>query len=277
MTAAMARRRASALSSEGSPVPTAMTAHAWLVAQLTTFALPIDATRLVPSLPAAGLLVLVGVSWIAGPLGILFVAIAVSALTLAVRSGAPRRRALATERALPGVLDAIARQLRAGGSLAQAIGAVRPPPTAHDLGAQWDRLHALVPVVGVTAALDDWASSSTARANDCARPIGLAAAALALASTTGGSPARAVDGVAATLRSRLAVSEEIRALSSQARASAVVIALAPLVFGALGGATDARSGAFLTSPAGATLVALGVGLDGIGAWWMARLCRPGAA
>jgi tight adherence protein B len=95
-----------------------------------------------------------------------------------------------------------------------------------------------------------------------------------MAASTGGSPARAIDGVAATLRARQALAEEIRALSSQARASAVVIAGSPLVFGAASATTDERTGAFLRTPLGLALVAAGVVLDVVGWWWMSKLCRP---
>jgi tight adherence protein B len=110
-----------------------------------------------------------------------------------------------------------------------------------------------------------------------ARSLALAASALALAVSSGGSAGRAVDGVAATIRSRLAVAEELRALSSQARASAAVIALAPIVFGTAAAATDDRTLAFLSTPAGVAVLTAGVTLDALGAWWMSRLCRPPTA
>lgn len=269
MTAAAARRRAHGL--------TRAAGSSWsersLVRFLVDLALPFDAETAARRIPAGALAAVVVATGLFGAAGLVLLALGTAVAVAGLRRGAPHRRVAATERALPGVLDAVARQLRAGGSLAQAMAAVEPPPTAPALRASWARLGALVPVVGATAALDDWSSSTR---DEGSRSIALAAAALALASTTGGSPARAVDGVAATLRSRLAVGDEIRALSSQARASAVVIALAPLVFGLVGGATDARSRAFLASPAGWSLLGAGLGLDALGTWWMARLCRPPA-
>ena len=187
-----------------------------------------------------------------------------------VRRAAPRRRVATYERELPEVLEAVARQLRAGGSLAQAVGAARPPmPTCSSLPEDWRRMVDLSSTRGIVPALDDWA----ARAGAAQPSVRLAAAALAMAAETGGSPARAVDGVASTLRSRLAVADEVRALSSQARASALVIAAAPLVFGLAAGVTDARTTAFFASPLGVPVLAAGVGLDAVGAWWMSRLCR----
>ena len=265
--AVAARRRAAALQSGDFPdVPAsdALTRH------LASLALPVDADELAIYVPAAGLAVF-GVSYLAlGGLGGLASVVGVIAADVLLARSAPRRRAAATERALPLVLDGVARHLRAGGSLAQAIVATRPPASATDLGASWSRLADLVPLVGVTAALDEWSTSSPGTN----RSLRLASAALSLAAETGGSPARAIDGVAATLRSRQAVADEIRALSSQSRASAAVIALAPLAFGLLAGVGDPRTRGFLSSPTGLVLLAVGVGLDGLGAWWMAHLCRP---
>jgi tight adherence protein B len=104
--------------------------------------------------------------------------------------------------------------------------------------------------------------------------VRLAVAALCLGVDTGGAQARAVDGVAATMRERLAVEAELRALSSQARMSALVIGLAPLGFGAFAAATDPRTSDFLLhTPAGLAFVCVGLLLDGAGWLWMQRLCR----
>ena len=61
----------------------------------------------------------------------------------------------------------------------------------------------------------------------------LAATALVLATVVGSTPARAVDGVAATLRERLDLAAERRALAVQARTSALVLSVAPVGFAAL--------------------------------------------
>jgi tight adherence protein B len=101
----------------------------------------------------------------------------------------------------------------------------------------------------------------------------LAVAGLGLAARQGGSRAWALDQVAATLHERAALDRELRALSSQARYSAAVVALAPLGFAGLSALVDPRVLAFLASPAGVVCVLVGAGLDGAGAWWMARIVR----
>jgi len=212
--------------------------------------------------PVVGL----AVGWLAAVLWLVGLAVA----GVVLRRGAAGRRATADERALPVLLEAVARQLRAGGSLQQALVAVAvdADPRCSSLPAAWRQVGASAPIVGVGAALDDWAAAAPPSSS-----VPLAAAALAMAGETGGSPARAVDGVASTLRARRAVAAEVRALSSQARASAAVIALAPLAFGAAAGLTDDRTAAFFATPAGLALLTAGLALDAVGAWWMARLCR----
>jgi tight adherence protein B len=119
---------------------------------------------------------------------------------------------------------------------------------------------------GIVSALEAWAQ---------ARPVAavrLAVAALCLGAETGGAQARAIDGVAATLRQRLGVAAEARALASQARASAAVMAVAPVAFCALTSATDPRVAAFLLrSPGGIAVLGAGLLLDTAGAVWMARI------
>jgi tight adherence protein B len=245
-------------------------AEARLRSLVASFALPgdLDAqVRLAAALSLGGPLV---VALAVGPLAAVLTAAAVLVGALVLRRSAPARRAAADERALPELLEAVARRLRAGGSLQQAItgATVAADPRCATLPSAWARVQQAAPAIGVAAALDAWAAEAADTPS-----VQLATAALAMANETGGSPARAVDGVASTLRSRLAVAAEVRALSSQARASAAVIALAPLAFGTAAGLTDARTAAFFTTPLGLTLLALGLALDALGAWWMSHLCR----
>lgn len=170
------------------------------------------------------------------------------------------------EGALPELLEAMARSLRSGMSLRQAVeeAAGAPGALGHDL-----RLVAGEVAAGVSlvTALDGWGRR---------RPlpgVTLAVSALGLGVETGGAHARALDGVAATLRARLAVAGEVRALSAQARLSAVVIVLAPLGFSALAASTDERTAAFFGTPLGLACLAGGLALDALAALWMHRLSR----
>jgi len=183
---------------------------------------------------------------------------------LAARTGRDARR---REAALPPLLEVIARSLRAGSSLHQAVedAATQSLPGSDDLA-----LVAATVVHGapLSQALDRWAEL---------RPlpgVQLAVAALSLSADAGGAGARAVDGVATTLRQRQAVMAEARALAVQARLSAVVIALAPVGFGLVAMAADSRSMRFLFgTPAGLGVLSLGLLLNLCGFAWMRRLTR----
>lgn len=178
------------------------------------------------------------------------------------------RAAWRFEAALPEVLESIARALRSGASLLQAldeVAATAPTEAGCQFGGVAERARAGSSLV---EALEEVAAR---------RPlpgVRLAVAALALGVETGGAQARAIDGVAATLRDRLNVAAEVQALSSQARASAVVIALAPLGFGAFAVAADRRTGEFLlNSGLGIAFLVAGLVLDAAGWLWMQRVSR----
>jgi tight adherence protein B len=175
------------------------------------------------------------------------------------------RRAAKADAALPEVLEGIARSLRSGASLRLAFaevataggplaGDLRRIATAADNGAE------------LRGAIEGWGRARHASG------VQLAVSALCLGIEAGGPQARAVDGVATTLRQRLGVAAEARALGAQARMSALVIALSPIAFCALASASDARTGRFLLhSGTGQLLLAAGVTLDAVGALWMTRL------
>lgn len=182
-----------------------------------------------------------------------------------------RHRADASyEARLPAALDAVARSLRSGGSLLQAVGeaaAAVPGAVGADLARIERAARRGIPIV---AALEDWAAR---------RPlptVRLASAALCLGAELGGAQARAVEGIAATVRDRLAVAAELRALSTQARASAVVLVAAPIAFAAVAIVTDGRTAAFLRTPLGAAVLVAGLALDAAGALWMGAIVRGAA-
>ena len=184
-------------------------------------------------------------------------------LATSVRS---RRRRLGGT--LPGALDEIARSLRSGGSLVQAIadaGYATPGAIGDDLFQVAAAHRAGVPLAD---ALARWRTT---------RPIPgvrLTASALELGLAAGGAHARAIDGVAATLRDNLAITAEVRAQAAQAQASALVIGLAPIGFTALACLADHRTATFLfQTSAGLACLAVGLALDAAGAIWMGRITR----
>lgn len=120
----------------------------------------------------------------------------------------------------------------------------------------------------MVATLDAWAARTPAPG------VRLLVAAASLGHEAGGAQARALDQVAATLRERLALQRETRALASQARASAALMVVAPVGFAAFTAATDAEVLGFLVgTPVGLVCLAVAVVLDALGALWMARLTQ----
>jgi tight adherence protein B len=114
--------------------------------------------------------------------------------------------------------------------------------------------------------LDDWAR---------ARPVAavrLASAAVAVGAANGGRQARAIEAVATTLRERAAVHHEAVGLATQARASALLMTVTPIVFAIVASIVDPPLGhVLLHTPLGLGCLAIGLALDGAAAAWMAQI------
>lgn len=166
-----------------------------------------------------------------------------------------------TDRKIPESLDRVVRHLRSGATLPLALRRV---------GDEDPVLSRLAQELAAGRPLRDAVASW--RSEDDQPNRKLTATALELASTAGGASAKVLDGVAASLRERVALEREVAALSSQSRASAVVLVVAPLVFAAVIAMFDHRIfDVLIGSPIGWVCVALGLGLDALGALWMAKM------
>ncbi len=200
---------------------------------------------------------------------VLGLGVAAPMVVLRARRGRDR---LEFETALPALVEDVAGGLRAGLALPVALGTA----AGHDHGPWQDDLEAMAAalsrggVVGVE--LRRWGASKRCGG------LGLSVAAMALAAEGGGTQAKALDGVATTLRARAAVREEVVALSSQARASAMVMAVTPLAFAALAALTDPRTADFLLHDvAGVGCLVSGCLLDLAAGAWMLRITNGGEA
>lgn len=189
----------------------------------------------------------------------------ISVALLALRANRHRRDRV-IEAQLPGFLEAIARGLRTGlqlGPAAVEAASSTPPPLRHEVAPLAAELRRGLRNADV---FDRWARRRPGSG------AGLAAAAMAFAATAGGARARAIDGVAATLRDRAALEAEVRSLTSQARASAMMIAVLPLGFMLMSASMSDHSAGFLfTTRLGLAVLACGLGLDAIGGLWMRRI------
>lgn len=185
-------------------------------------------------------------------------------IALVLARGRGRRRFLA---ALPGFVDLVAARLRSGHTLATALGdaATAGDPVAVDVRRVLRRIDHGEPL---TAALGWWADD---RDDDAVRAV---AGALAVASTTGGAAADALEGLARSLRDQHGARAEAASLSAQARMSAVVVGAAPFAYLAFSSAVDPGAARVLvTTSVGRICLTLGIALDGLGALWMRRIVR----
>jgi tight adherence protein B len=180
--------------------------------------------------------------------------------------GAAGRGTRRADRRLADLLEHASRSLRAGVDLVRALDAA-----AEEVGGVHGRAVAAVVArveggAPLPSALAPWGRAHPRP------PVALAVGALEVAALAGGASARALDGVAATLRARTAVAEEARALASQAAASAAVLVALPLVVTVLGSVADpAVAGDLLGTPVGLACVLAALVLDAVGGWWMHRI------
>lgn len=215
---------------------------------------------------------LAAVALVVGGVGMVVVAsfawFGVPTVVLVLRRGGAGR---AVEAALPEALETMARALRSGAGARRALTDVASATTGR-LGVELDR------VVDDLAVGRSYEEALAAFERRWDQPgVSLAVAALLLGVEAGGGQARALDGVAEGIRARLAMAAEVHALASQARYSALVIALAPIAFAVLAAGADGGAASFLfTTPLGLVCLVAGLGLDGIGALWMHRIAEVDA-
>ena len=195
-----------------------------------------------------------------------------SAITQVVDRALPQRRRRQRDAQLPDALDRLAAGLRGGHAIGPAL-RVLAGATSAPLGAELRSIAtALDHGVPVAAALDRWAAH-----RDASPDVRLVTAALKLGAHAGGEVARAVDQISTTLRERRELQGEVRALATQARTSAAVLAIAPLAFTVLVSTIEPRAVGFLvTTPLGLVCLVLGLGLEALGAVWMNQITRRAA-
>lgn len=165
------------------------------------------------------------------------------------------------------LLYALARELRAGATVHTAVRAVAADPTVAGAG-----------LVELARRVDDGAPALPELerwAADLEHPdADLVRAVLALGLTTGGALAATLERAADRIADRVDLQREIRALSGQARASALLLTVAPVGFLALLAMVDRGVlSAATTEPVAIVAILVGMVLN-VGGWvWMRRLAE----
>jgi tight adherence protein B len=166
---------------------------------------------------------------------------------------------------LPALLHGLAREMRAGRSLQQAVRDVAGAPAVVGVGLG-EVVQRIDAGAGVVTTIDRWAAELDHPDADLVRAV------LNTGVTNGGAMAASLDRAADSLRERAELRREIRALSSQARTSALVLTIAPVVFLVLMSSLDPTIvSAVIGTTIGRVGFVAGVVLDVAGWLWMRRM------
>lgn len=176
-----------------------------------------------------------------------------------------RRRAQAEQERVAEFAATLAVEVRAGRSPRAAIGAA-----SEGMEGAW--------VDGVRAAAASGADVAEALRQESAVPGAIdlrdLAACWQVADRTGAGLAAGLDAVAVAARERSAHRARVRAELAGVRATGWLLAGLPVLGAALGGAAGAQPWrVLLTTPAGALLLVLGLGLDLTGLAWLHAMTR----
>jgi tight adherence protein B len=226
---------------------------------------PVDVPKWVVPVSIGGLAAVI----LGAPVGV-----GVAAAFVAVRVARKRRRLRASaarrDEQLADAIGAIVSALRAGMSLPQAIGYAATEarsPLREELTALVDAVDVGVPLAD---AIGGWADGV---ATDDVR---LVAATMELHRRVGGDLPAVLEQVASSVRERVAVAREVRALTAQARLSGGILGALPIGFFAFLWLTSrAEMQAALATPAGLGVVLLGLMLDGLAFVWIRKLLEVG--
>jgi tight adherence protein B len=172
-----------------------------------------------------------------------------------------RRHRQPSARAVAGWCDDIARRVRSGSSLRDAV-------TALPLDAATERATS-----SLRLAIDRGLSVADAvgRVVDAGAHLRLALGVIATTSRVGGPSAASIDRTAMLLRRRAADLDERSSQAAQARLSTHVMTAVPLLMLGVLLATDVDVRSAAASPVGGGCIVAGLVLNGVGWWWMRRI------
>ncbi|KRS11501.1 hypothetical protein XM53_16290 [Roseovarius atlanticus] len=198
---------------------------------------------------------------------VLAVALPVLLALVVLRHARARYRAAFTE-GLPEALDIFARGLRAGRPIADSLRIVVDTTTG-PVQAEFARTHG---EICLGTALPDSLAALYQRLRTA--EIGFFAVATALQADSGGNLVETLENLAEQLRERRKLRKKARALSSEARASAMILAALPFCIAL---ALFVLNGAYLkplfTDPRGQVMAAVALTSVALGVFVMARMGR----
>jgi tight adherence protein B len=180
------------------------------------------------------------------------------------RAWLEQRRATRLDRDLLAFVEELGRNLRSGST---SIVSIRRAAEKFETHAAFASLVRIANSgTGAADVLMQWKSSVLTTSADHVRQL------LHIGEVVGGLRPQFVDGIAASQRESTQLVAEIRVLSDQAKYSAILMSVAPLLFAAALVATDDRAKHFLLHTSiGGVLLIVGLGLDAAGLLWMRRL------
>ena len=202
------------------------------------------------------------------PLLLLVLAVAIASAPVLWLSRQANQRRQAFGDKLPEALDYISRAMRAGHSLTSAIGMVGkefPDPIGYEFKIVFDEIGFGIPFKDAIGQLADRVQS-----ND----LNFFVISLMIQHETGGNLTELLDGLAKTMRDRFKVRGKIRTLSSEGRASGVVLGSLPFVLaGILSLINPDYISVLWTTPQGQNLLLIGGGLMTVGFFLLNRIIQ----
>jgi tight adherence protein B len=206
--------------------------------------------------------------WI-GLLPALGLAVAGAALPLGMLHAARSRRSRQLSEQLPEALDMMARSLRAGhalGSAFQLVASEMPEPISVEFARAYEEQRLGKPL---EKAVREMAARAPANGD-----LKIFAVSTVIQKETGGNLAEILDGIAHTVRERYRFFGKLRTLTAEARISAVIVSLLPILMAAFLVFTQPSYMVRLVdNPMGQTVLAAGIAAWIVGSAWFQKLTR----
>jgi tight adherence protein B len=207
-------------------------------------------------------------SFLAPPIGGIGGALAFAIFPRVLDRRRERKREEAIERQLAELSEATAQAVRSGLSVAQSLDFAvgeSENPLRELLGKALVRQALGVPLEEALRGFGDEIDTDDIR---------LLVLVVGIHARSGGDLGGALDEVARTIRHRIAVRRELRALSAQGRVSGAILGSLPIAFFLVLSITSRRDlDPVLRSPAGMAMVGVGLLLQGLAFLWIRRLLR----